>query len=84
MFKLYVSKKAEKRLKLLKRTHQKAIVSALQEIQEDPYCGKPLSRDLTGRFTYKVGVYRIIYHINEQNQTIRVLNAGHRGSVYNK
>ncbi|MBI2595729.1 type II toxin-antitoxin system RelE/ParE family toxin [Candidatus Daviesbacteria bacterium] len=83
MFKLLVSVRAQKRIKLLKTSHQEAILSTLQEIKEDPLIGKSLTRELKGRFSYRVGIYRIIYRVNQQDKTIRVLNAGHRATIYN-
>lgn len=82
MFKLLISVRAQKSIKLLKISHQETILSALQEIKEDPFIGKPLTRELTGRFSYRVGVYRIIYQVSQQDKTIRILNAGHRATVY--
>ncbi|MFH0936744.1 MAG: type II toxin-antitoxin system RelE/ParE family toxin [Candidatus Daviesbacteria bacterium] len=82
MFKLLISVRAQKRIRLLKISHQEAILSALQEIKEDPFIGKPLTRELMGRFSYRVGIYRIIYQVNQQDKTIRILNAGHRATVY--
>ncbi|GAG22954.1 unnamed protein product, partial [marine sediment metagenome] len=32
----------------------------------------------------RVGIYRIIYQVNKQNQTIYVATAGHRGGVYKR
>ncbi len=82
MFRLFISTRAKKRLKLLKLTHQEAILAALEEIKEDPFIGKPLTRELTGRFSFRVGVHRIIYKVSLSDKTIRVLNAGHRSDVY--
>lgn len=83
MFKLLISVRARKELKELKRLYQEAIIAALEEIKDEPLIGKPLTRELTGRFAYKVGSYRIIYKVNEQNRTVRVITAGHRSVVYN-
>lgn len=83
MYKLLISSKAERRLKKLKIEYQQAVVEALEEISGDPFVGKPLTRELTGRFSYRVGVYRIIYRINESNKSVQVITAGHRSNVYN-
>lgn len=82
MYKLFVSVKAKKELKKISKLHQKAIISALEEIRENPLSGKPLTRELTGRFSYKVSVYRIIYTVNKKDNTISVITSGHRVSVY--
>lgn len=83
MYKLLISPKAEKSLKKLKIDHQKAMLEALGEISDDPFVGKPLTRELTGRFSLRVGVYRIIYSVNRKDKTVRVFTAGHRSTVYN-
>lgn len=82
MYKLIISPRAKKELKKLKDSHKIAIVSVLDEIKEDPFSGKSLTRELTGRFSFRVGVYRIIYKINKKDSIIDVLSAGHRGKVY--
>lgn len=82
MFRLLISTRAQRRLKQLKQNHQEAILSALEEIKENPFIGKPLTRELTGRFSFRVGVYRIIYKVGRNDKTVRVLNAGHRNDIY--
>lgn len=83
MFKLKITSQAKSQLKQIsKKHHQLAISNALDEIKEDPFVGKPLSRELTGRFSYKVGIYRIIYIINKRDRIINILSAGHRSVIY--
>ena len=42
------------------------------------------SKKCPGCLKTKVGAYRIIYHINESNKTIQILDVGPRGSIYKK
>ena len=83
MYKLHIANKAKKELKKISRLHKLAILSALEDLKEDPLLGKPLARELTGRFTFRVGVYRIIYKINQQDKIIEILTAGYRSTIYN-
>lgn len=82
MYKLVVSARAQKELKKISRYHKEAIITALEELKEDPFIGKPLTRELTGKFSFRVGVYRIIYTINTDDEIISILTAGHRSLVY--
>lgn len=83
MYNLIIAPRAQKRLKEIAKLHYKqAIKEALAEIEDDPFVGKPLSRELTGQFTYKLGVFRIIYTVNEKDKTINVITAGHRSTIY--
>jgi len=54
-----------------------------EELKEDATIGKPLTRELTGRFSLRVGVYRIIYTVNKTDEIVHVITAGHRSVVYN-
>ena len=82
MYKLRISSKAQSEIRKISHAHQRAIILALKEIKEDPFLGKPLMRELTGRFSYRVGVYRIIYKVNRKDKSVDILTAGHRAVVY--
>lgn len=82
MYKLRISLKAENEIKKISHPHQKAIILSLAEIKEEPLLGKPLTRELTGRFSFRVAVYRIIYKVNKKDKTIDILTIGHRATVY--
>ena len=83
MYNLRIYPKAKKELKRIPQRHRKAIIAAFHEIKEDPLLGKPLIKKLTQRYSYRVGVYRIIYSVNKKNKVINVFTAGHRATVYN-
>lgn len=83
MFELRISPKARRDIKKLKIEYQDAILEALSEIREEPLIvGKSLSKEFTGRFTYRVGAYRIIYKVREKDKIVHVLSAKHRSIVY--
>lgn len=83
MYRLIVTPRAQKNLKDIKKAYQSAVKLALEDIKENPLIGKPLSRQLNGKYSYRVSVYRILYKINHQDQLITILSARHRGIVYN-
>lgn len=83
MFELRISKRAEKQIKKLKKEYQVEVIEALAEIKENPLIGKALDRDLTSRFSYRFGAYRIIYKVNQQDELVEILSAGHRKIIYN-
>lgn len=82
MFEIRISSKAEKEVKQIKKIYQKAILSALEDLSYDPFAGKPLTKDLTERFTYRIDSYRIIYKINKKDKIVDILSAGHRAEIY--
>lgn len=82
MFEIRISPRAEKQIKQIKKIYQTAILSALEDLRGNPFAGKPLSKDLTGRFSYKIDSYRIIYKVNKKDKVVWILTAGHRATIY--
>ncbi len=82
MYQLKLTGRAKKEFKNIKKIYEVAINSALQDIKEDPFIGKALTRELTGKFSLKIGVYRIIYKVNRKDKIVNILSAGHRATVY--
>lgn len=83
MFKVKLTARAKRELENISKRHKVAIASMVEELTDNPFVGKPLTRDLTGRFSLRVGVYRIIYTINKTDEIVNVITAGHRSVVYN-
>lgn len=44
--------------------------------------GKPLQRELEGRWAARRGDYRILYRLDEATKAMYVLKIGHRSDVY--
>ena len=82
MYYVIFSPRANKESKKLPERYRKAIKEAIEEMNENPYAGKPLSRELTRRYSYRIGVYRIVYKISERDKKIYVITVGHRATVY--
>ncbi len=82
MFEIRISSKAAKQIKRIKKIYQAAILSALGDLRDGPFAGKPLSKDLTERFSYKIDSYRIIYKVYKRDKIITILSAGHRATIY--
>ena len=83
MYHVAISPRARKIIKKMSKRQQKVIGEVVRELEENPYlAGKALSRDLVGKFAYRIGVYRIIYNINQKDKIINILSAGHRVAVY--
>jgi mRNA interferase RelE/StbE len=58
------------------------IRDAIRALGDDPR--PPVCRKLTGRegWRIRVGDYRVIYEIEDSNDTITILHIGHRRDVY--
>ena len=83
MFKIELTAKVKRQLKNLSKEQRLSAAGIFEDIKDNPTIGKPLERELTKKFSYKTGVYRIIYIFNEGDQIITILDADHRGKIYN-
>lgn len=55
---------------------------AVREISANPYLGKALQEDLQGFLSFRFKRYRIIYRVEDAEQTVTIYMFGHRRDVY--
>ena len=87
MYKIAFTKVAQKEYHYLYKTNKNIfsrIKASLNSLAEDPRQGKPLRLTLKGKWSYRVGMYRIIYSIEHSILTISVIDMGHRREIYNR
>jgi mRNA interferase RelE/StbE len=61
---------------------KKLIKAALKELCTEPYSGNDLQEELSGFKSYKLKRYRILYRIDDEEDTIKIYYVGHRRDVY--
>ena len=83
MFKIKLTARAKRELKSISERHKEAISLIFEELRQDAMIGKPLSRNLKGSFSYRVGVYRIVYKVNLKDKIVLIVTTGYRSTVYN-
>ena len=85
MYKIVFTRTARKEYEHLYKTNKaifRRVRAALNFLSENPASGKPLKLTLKGKWSYRVGMYRIIYLVEHNILTVCVLDIGHRGDVY--
>ena len=72
----------EKEIRRLPKPHIRRILEALESLSDDPH--PPGSKKSQGYDLWRVqvGVYRIIYQIDDENQIVNTFRIGHRKGVY--
>ncbi len=71
--------------RLLSKLHpenKKLIRAALEDLRKNPYAGSDLQEELHGFKSFKLKRYRVLYSINEEENTIRIFHIGRRKDVY--
>ncbi|MBE0501929.1 MAG: type II toxin-antitoxin system RelE/ParE family toxin [Desulfuromonadales bacterium] len=88
VWQIEITNTAKKQLVKLDRQVQTEILRYLREricTNEDPRrYGASLRRELTGRWKYRVGAYRLICEIQDEKILVLVLMVGHRSKIYEK
>lgn len=77
-----IERRALKQLKRIPPPHHERIKKAVRALSEDP---RPAdAAKLTGRSAWRIriGEYRVIYEINDEDDSILVVVLGPRGEVY--
>ena len=87
-YKILFEKNADKQLKKIDTTQQKIIISwiakNLENTNDPRVMGKSLKGNLNDYWRYRIGNYRIIAEINDDEVKILIIEVGHRKDIYKK
>ena len=84
MWTLKLSKQAHDFYESLTGKHKEQMSHAFERLSADPLSGKSLKGELKGYWSFRVGMYRIIYIIENREIVVEVLRIQHRKEVYEK
>ena len=79
-----LSAEAESFLKKADMTTRERIVRKLDSLSVNPRIGKPLTAKLKGFWSLRIGNYRAIYTIKDNELIVAVITIGHRKNVYER
>lgn len=82
MYKIELTKKAQKQLVKLPKDFQVKIRSKIVILSKNPFAGKPLEGERKGQYSLRVWPYRIIYLILKQKLIIEIIDVHHRQGAY--
>lgn len=84
MYKIILSRAAEKDLDKIDKKDKPYIFSALFDLRKEPFLGKKLKGKLQGCYSLRVSNYRIIYKIYKKEVEILIIRIGERQGIYNE
>ncbi len=82
MYEVILQKPSERFLKKLDKENQKRIVAKLKELEKNPKLGVPLVANLAGLWKLRIGDYRAVYQIKNEELIVLVLDIGRRKNIY--
>jgi mRNA interferase RelE/StbE len=81
-YRLLFSYTSRKQIAKLHPTLKPIIRARLDRLQNEPFSGKNLERELSGYRSLRTGRFRIIYRIDEEKEIIEIHYIGRRKDVY--
>lgn len=82
IYKIRLERSVLKDIKRLSKADKGRIKQSVDQLAENPRKGDPLKGQFKGLWRLRVGSYRIIYSIKDDQLTILILRIGHRKNVY--
>ena len=58
------------------------VARVLDDLSRNPFQGKPLKGHLKGRYSYRVGTYRVVYLVRRHEMLVLIIDVGHRRDIY--
>jgi mRNA interferase RelE/StbE len=83
MYKIIFDNSAADFFRKLDNTEKKRIGKKIESLKENPHAGIPLTGNLAGLWKLRIGDYRAVYQVKNNELIILILKLGHRKNVYN-
>jgi mRNA interferase RelE/StbE len=77
-----IKQSAAKALEKIARDERLRIISAIDQLRDNPAAGSVLKGEFSGLRRIRVGSYRVVYEVQDQQLVILVIRIGHRREVY--
>ena len=79
---LLYSETSRKQIMKLHPQIKATVKSSIEGLQENPFTGKWLEKELSGYLSIRMKRFRIIYIINEDDRKVEIHHVGHRKDIY--
>jgi mRNA interferase RelE/StbE len=84
MYEVFIPKSVQKELDKISDIYYSRICQKILEMENNPRLIGSLKLSDTDEYRIKVGVYRILYEINDSEKTVNIFKIEHRKEVYKK
>lgn len=81
---IIIEKLAEKFIVKLPKSEKENVLKAIYKLSEGSDIKRLKGKNSKGLYRLRVGDYRIIYTVNNQQLIVLVADAGNRGQIYNR
>ena len=81
-YSLQIKKSAAKALSKITKNDRIRLIEAIDRLREEPNAGGVLKGEFDGLRRLRVGSYRIIFEVIDEQLVVLVIRIGHRKDVY--
>ena len=81
-YQLLYSETSKKQIKKLHPQIKPVVKSKIEALQQNPFSGKWLEKELSGYLSIQAKRFRVIYKIRDNDQTVEIHQVGHRKDIY--
>ena len=81
-YSLQIKKSAAKSLSKIAKNDRIRLIEAIDRLREEPNAGGVLKGEFAGLRRLRIGSYRIIYEVFDEQLVVLVIRIGHRKDVY--
>lgn len=77
-----IKQSAFKSLKNIPHEDRLRIIEAIDQLKTNPAAGGVLKGEYSGLRRIRIGSYRVVYEVHDEQLTVLVIRIGHRREVY--
>lgn len=81
-YQILYSETTRKQIRKLHPQLKPAVKSSIEKLEENPYLGKLLEKELSGYQSVRMKPFRVIYKIDEEEHNVEIHYVGHRKDIY--
>ena len=81
-YRILYSETSRKQIKKLHPQIKAAVKSNIEKLQENPFIGKWLEKELAGYLSIRTKRFRIIYKVINEDRIVEIHHIGHRKDIY--
>ena len=83
-FSIRIKESAAKELRRVARPDRVRIAAAIDRLAETPHLGAALKGDLRGLRRLRVGDYRVVYEVRDEELVVLLVRVAHRRDAYRR
>lgn len=81
-YKIEIKRSAAKEIAALPKPYLKAVTTAIAKLAKDPRPSGCIKMSGIDAYRIRIGMYRIVYSIDDDVVTVTIVSVGHRKEVY--